>query len=174
MSLGGVRPRSPAEALEPTRAPPRPRGAKIRRDRPRLNKTVKWLSGLLTTLLIALVTSGAIAAYLYRQLDVPGPLDVTRAVAIPKGEGRIEIAARLEREGVINDRYAFIVGHIYQSWGIKKNFELKAGEYEVKRGASLRQVMETLIEGRSVQFKLTIPEGLTSLQVVERLKAIPI
>jgi UPF0755 protein len=172
-STGGVRPRSPAEALEPTRAPQRPRGAKIRRERPRLNKAVKWMSGLLTLTLVGLVGTGVVAAYLYRQLDAAGPLGVTRAVAIPKGEGRIEIAARLEREGIINDRYAFIVGHIYHSWGNKKNFELKAGEYEIKKQASLRQVMDTLVEGRSVQFRLTIPEGLTSQQIVERLKADP-
>ena len=169
----GVRPRSPAEALEPTRAPQRPRGAKIRRDRPRLNRAVKWLSGLLTLMLLALAGAGGVAAYLVHQMDAAGPLDVTRAVAIPKGEGRIEIAARLEREGIINDRYSFVVGHIYQSWGNKKNFELKAGEYEIKRSASLRQVMETLVEGKSVQFKLTIPEGLTSQQIIERLKADP-
>lgn len=172
-ALAGVRPRSPAEALEPTRAPQRPRGAKIRRDRPRLNRAVKWLSGLLTLLLIGVIGAGGVAAYLFHQMDAAGPLDVTRAVAIPKGEGRIEIAARLEREGIINDRYAFVVGHIYQSWGNKKNFELKAGEYEIKRQASLRQVMETLVEGKSVQFKLTIPEGLTSQQIIERLRANP-
>lgn len=172
-ALAGVRPRSPAEALEPTRAPQRPRGAKIRRDRPRLNRAVKWLSGLLTLMLLALAGAGGVAAYLFHQLDAVGPLDVTRAVAIPKGEGRIDIAARLEREGIINDRYSFVVGHIYQSWGNKKNFELKAGEYEIKRQSSLRQVMDTLVEGRSVQFKLTIPEGLTSQQIIERLKADP-
>ena len=172
-ALAGVRPRSPAEALEPTRAPQRPRGAKIRRDRPRLNRAVKWLSGLLTLMLVGLLGAGGVGAYLYHQMDAAGPLDVTRSVAVPKGEGRIEIAARLEREGIIKDRYAFVVGHIYQSWGNKKNFELKAGEYEIKRQASLRQVMETLVEGRSVQFKLTIPEGLTSQQIVERLKADP-
>jgi UPF0755 protein len=173
MALSGVRPRSPAEALEPTRAPQRPRGARIRRERPRLNRAVKWLSGVLTLMLIALIASGGIAAYLMHQMDAPGPLDVTRSVAIPKGEGRIEIAARLEREGIINDRYAFVVGHIYHSWGNKKTFELKAGEYEIKRQSSLRQVMDTLVEGKSVQFKLTIPEGLTSQQIVERLKADP-
>jgi UPF0755 protein len=170
---GDVRPRSPAEALEPMRAPSRPRGAKIRRERPRLNRTVKWMSGLLTSVLMLLAVSGAAAAYLYHQLDAPGPLDVTRSIAIPRGEGRIEIAARLEREGVINNRYAFILGHIYHSWGNKKNFDLKAGEYEIKRTASLRQVMDTLVEGKSVQFNLTIPEGLTSQQIIERLKADP-
>lgn len=172
-SAVGVRPRSPAEALEPTRAPPRPRGAKIRRERPRLNRAVKRLSALLTSLLVALLAFGAGAAYFVGQIDQPGPLDVTRTVAIPRGEGRIDIAARLEREGVINDRYAFIIGHIYHSWGSKKNFELKAGEYEIKRNASLRQVMDTLVEGKSVQFNVTVPEGLTSQQIVERLKADP-
>lgn len=117
---------------------------------------------------------GTFAALLSHQFDSPGPLDVTRTFAVPKGEGRIATAARLEREGMIASRWAFVAGHILQGYFTsKKNFELKAGEYEIKKGASMRQILEVLAEGKSVLAKITIPEGLTSQQVVERIMADP-
>ncbi len=35
----------------------------------------------------------------------------------------------------------------------------------------MRQVLETLTDGKSIQYKVAVPEGLTSQQIVERLKA---
>ena len=46
---------------------------------------------------------------------------------------------------------------------------MKAGEYEVKAAASMRDVLELLGEGKSLLYKVTLPEGLTSQQIVERL-----
>ncbi|MGB6906683.1 MAG: endolytic transglycosylase MltG, partial [Methyloceanibacter sp.] len=36
-----------------------------------------------------------------------------------------------------------------------------------------RQVLDTLVEGRSIDHKITLPEGLTSQQIVERIQANP-
>lgn len=136
---------------------------------------VRVLSGLFT---LSLVCMGAIAgtgALLYHIYERPGPLEVSRTVAIPKGEGRIEIAERLEREGVISNRWAFVASHLMQSWIGKerKKLDLKAGEYEIKKNASIREVVEIIAEGKSVLYKVSLPEGLTSQQIVERLKAEP-
>jgi peptidoglycan lytic transglycosylase G len=166
-----LRPRSPAEALEPARAPSRPRG-RARRESRALSAVVRLVSGIFTIMLVAMAVFGGVALLLNHHLDAQGPLEVTRTVSIPKGEGRIEIAERLEREGVIGNRWSFVVNHLLQGWlGARKSVELKAGEYEIKKGASMRQVMEIIADGRSVLAKLTVPEGLTSLQIVERIKA---
>lgn len=167
-----LRPRSPAEALEPARAPSRPRGGGTRRESRALGVIVRLVSGVLTVVLLTMAAFGGVALFLNSHFDTPGPLGVTRTVSIPKGEGRIEIAERLEREGVIANRWTFVVNHLLQGWlGGRKNLELKAGEYEIKKNSSMRQVMEIIAEGRSVLAKLTVPEGLTSLQIVERVKA---
>ena len=47
--------------------------------------------------------------------------------------------------------------------------DLKFGEYQFAKGASLRDVVETIIEGKVVQHQLTVAEGLTSEQIVARL-----
>ena len=89
---------------------------------------------------------------------------------MPKGEGRIEIATRLEKEGAISNRWAFIANYLLRSALGPKPLELKAGDYEIPKNASMANIMETLTQGRGVLSKITIPEGLTSLQIVEKLR----
>ena len=47
--------------------------------------------------------------------------------------------------------------------------ELKAGEYLFSKHVSVRDVVETIVEGKVVQHQITVPEGLTSEQIVARL-----
>jgi UPF0755 protein len=47
--------------------------------------------------------------------------------------------------------------------------EIKAGEYLFERNASIRDVLDTLVQGQAIQHQVTIPEGLTSEQIVQRL-----
>ena len=77
-----------------------------------------------------------------------------------------DIADILQREGVIdNNRWAFI-GSVF---ALKARSELKPGEYSFQKNASLRDVIGTMVEGKVVQHAVTIPEGLTSEQIVARL-----
>jgi UPF0755 protein len=166
--------RSPTERLEPGRAPGRPRGFQAREPSRAVANTVRIVSGILTIALVAMLFVGGTTFAIYNQYESPGPLDATRTVVIPKGEGRIAIAERLEREGIITNRWTFVGGHLLQNLlGHRKSTELKAGEYEIKAHASMHDVIETLSEGKSILYKATLPEGLTSEQIVERLKAEP-
>ena len=54
-------------------------------------------------------------------------------------------------------------------FALKASTELKPGEYEFRKNASLRDVIGTIVEGKVVQHAVTIPEGLTSEQIVARL-----
>ncbi|MGE3990484.1 endolytic transglycosylase MltG, partial [Pseudorhodoplanes sp.] len=47
--------------------------------------------------------------------------------------------------------------------------DLKFGEYQFAKGASPREVAETMNEGKVVQHQFTVAEGLTSEQIVARL-----
>jgi UPF0755 protein len=166
--------RSPAERLEPTR-PPRPRQ---RREAPRrLHPLLRTVSGLLTFVLLLLLLFGGLALLFNSSLDAPGPLGQSKVVVIPKGEGTHEIAARLEREGVIGDRRVFIAAYLWLRFSAwlegGRPLQLRAGDYAMPEGASIRHVASTLSEGRTQSYKVTVPEGLTSYQIVERLKADP-
>ncbi len=52
---------------------------------------------------------------------------------------------------------------------LKARGDLKYGEYQFAKHASLADVVDTIIEGKVVQHALTLPEGLTSEQIVARL-----
>lgn len=135
---------------------------------------VRVISSVLTVSLIVMLLVGGTAFAIFNQFESPGPLDAPRTVVIPKGEGRIAIAERLEKEGVITNRWTFVGGYLLQGFlGVRKTSELRAGEYEIKEHASMRDVIDTLAEGKSILYKATLPEGLTSEQIVERLKAEP-
>jgi UPF0755 protein len=133
------------------------------------------LSGIFTFILLIMLLIGGAAFLFDSQLDAPGPLERARVVVVPKGEGTHEIAARLERDGIVGDRRLFIAGYLWTRFAAwmegGKPVQLKAGEFEVKQNASIRQLVDLLSEGRTVSYRITVPEGLTSHQIVERLKA---
>src|SRR5262249_51229638 len=64
------------------------------------------------------------------------------------------------------DRWTF-VGAVY---ALNASSGLKSGEYLFQKNASLRDVINTIVEGKVVQHAFTIPEGLTSEQIVARIQ----
>ena len=164
-------PRSPSEALEPGRAPRPPRRLRERREPRRMGGFVKLLSGLLTFAFLGMMFVALMALLLHSNYSQPGPLTHSAVTVIPRGEGVQEIAARLEREGIVSDRRLFVAQYLAQSYLGGKTINLQAGEFEFRKQASLADVLETLAQGKSILYRLTIPEGLTSQQVVARLKA---
>ena len=127
------------------------------------------LNGLLTLLLVAMLAVGGLFYFVRVVFDRPGPLDHSTVIVIPKGWGLNEISGRLESEGIISDRRVFMASVYWFSAGKK----LKAGEYEVRKSASMRQVLDTLVEGKSILYKVSVPEGLTSYQIADILKNDP-
>jgi UPF0755 protein len=153
-------PRSPRAALEPERVPlPNRRSARVR------HPVVVAGNAIFTALvLISVVVGGAL--YVGRQhFEAPGPLAADKVVIIPRGLGIRDIADLLQREGVIDQPYVFIGGVLV----LKARGDLKSGEYQFSKGASLADVVTTIIENKVVQHTLTIPEGLTSEQIVAKL-----
>lgn len=162
--LPDIRPRSPAEALEPARAPNPPAEKSKRRMHPFLSV----LNAMLTLMIIIPLGLGGLFYFMKAQYyDKPGPLNHSTVMVIPQGEGLNAIATRLERENVIDDKWLFVASAYY----FNAQDKLKYGEYQIAKNASMREVLDTLVEGRSILYKVTVPEGLTSWQVVERLNA---
>ena len=121
-------------------------------------------SAIFTLVFLLAIGSGFAVIVGKQQLDAPGPLAQPQLVNIPRSLGSRDIADLLQREGVIDQKWVFLGGVALKGWG-----KLKSGEYEFKKQASAREVIDMLVEGRVFQHHLTIPEGLTSDQVVQRL-----
>ncbi len=95
-----------------------------------------------------------------QRIEAPGPLAEDRVHVVPSGAGVSRIAADLEETGVIASSLLFRLYVRYRSAEMK----LRAGEYEFRSGASMAQVFDLLVAGRTVLHRVTIPEGLTSYQ----------
>ena len=98
----------------------------------------------------------------------PGPAarhDGSTTVILRQGAGLPEIAASLARAGVVRSGAIFIAATQITRTGR----HLKAGEYEFPSGASMAAVIDEIRRGEVVHHMVTIPEGLTSEQVVDVL-----
>jgi UPF0755 protein len=156
-----ISPRSPRAALEPEQVPPPPK----RSERAR-NPFVVVGNAIITVVLVLMIVVGGGYIYGRQKIEAPGPLQEDKVVNIPARAGMTDIADTLQREGVIdNNRWAFI-GAVF---ALKARSELKPGEYSFQKNASLRDVIGTIVDGKVVQHAITIPEGLTSEQIVARL-----
>src|SRR6202042_3389804 len=156
-----ISPRSPRAALEPEQVPPPPK----RSERAR-NPFVIVGNAIITIVLVLMIGTGTAYYYGRQKIEAAGPLQEDKIVNIPARAGMTDIADILQREGVIdNNRWAFI-GSVFAQ---KARSELKPGEYAFQKNASLRDVIGILVEGKVVQHSVTIPEGLTSEQIISRL-----
>jgi UPF0755 protein len=99
------------------------------------------------------------------RFDAPGPLAEDKVVNIPPRSGIRDIADLLTKEGVIEHPLTFIAGSLVA----KTHEELRFGEYQFSKQASLHDVLNTLVSNKVVQHQVTIAEGLTSEQIVQRL-----
>ena len=153
-------PRSPRAALEPERVPaPRLRSVRARHPLVMIGNAVFTI-----LILFAIIFGGGLLIGKQR-FDARGPLAEDRVVNIPRGLGLRDIADLLVREGVIEQPWLFVGG----VFALKARDELKFGEYQFGRQASLHEVIDTIIDGKVVQHQISVPEGLTSEQIVQRL-----
>src|SRR5262245_32492688 len=155
-----ISPRSPRAALEPEQVPPPRRSERAR------NPFVVVGNAIITILILLMIGAGVSYYYGKQILASAGPLKEDRIVNIAARAGKRDISDVLQKEGVINVNPWIFIGSVY---ALKASSDLKPGEYLFQKNASLRDVIGTIVEGKVVQHAVTIPEGLTSEQIVARL-----
>lgn len=159
---GRTAPKSPVEALQPEAVPPPPPRSRVVR-----HPAVVFLNFVLTAAIVAVVAIGGGIYAARSQFTKPGAVAQAREIIVEQGSGLGAIAEKLQRDGLISSRWIFVAG-VYMS-GQQSN--LKSGEYLIEANASMSDIMDTLVSGRGILYSVTIPEGLTSQQIVGRLRA---
>jgi UPF0755 protein len=153
-------PRSPRAALEPERVPlPTRRSERVR------HPLVMAGNAVFTALILMAIGGGTLFVVAKQRYEAPGPLESEKIVNIPPRLGIRDIADLLVREGVTDHPWTFVVSAMLA----KTHDDLRFGEYQFPKQASLHDVINTIIDGKVVQHQITIPEGLTSEQIVQRL-----
>ena len=118
-----------------------------------------------------LALSMLVASWLWvsTMLEQVGPHTDDRIVIITAGSAHATVRWELQRAGVLRHTYHYDAARIQAG----DNFVPKAGEFLLPAGASLRQIMDILHQGKSLQRRLTIVEGQTSAEIITALDAMP-
>ncbi len=135
----------------------------------------RLLARVLLFLLVVLPSALAVlagGAFLYGKwrFEAAGPAASPTVVWLAPGLGLNAISERLADAHVLDEPLVFRVAvRLNRSAG-----RLKAGEYEIPAHASMAEIVRILREGKSIVHRLTVPEGLTSWQVMEIVKGDPV
>jgi UPF0755 protein len=146
--------------LEPVRVP-QPKLAKVRRSAFSRVLVSLFVLALLTGVLVA----GA-AFYGYTVFTAQGPLATKTVYIIKPGEKRSEVGAALQDAGIISSASIFTAAAYVN--GLRGG-HLKAGEYEFPEHASIDEVLGIVTSGKTIAYKITIPEGWTSEMAAARV-----
>jgi len=99
-----------------------------------------------------------------------GPATTRQRVVVQQGESLGVVAGQLHKQGVIpGSRRSFLA----MARLLGSSDPVQAGEFEVPAGMSGAGVLDLLQHGQPVQRLMTIPEGMPSIMVQERLAALP-
>ncbi|MEL7216632.1 MAG: endolytic transglycosylase MltG, partial [Pseudomonadota bacterium] len=124
----------------------------------------------LTVLIVLMVLASGVIYWGQAQFRAPGPLAEPVVVTVNAGDGLDDVAGALLAAGVIENDVLFRIGARYRDDARRLRF----GEYQVPAAASMEEVLDLIVSGRSVQYLVTVPEGLTSWEVVQLLNEEPL
>lgn len=126
--------------------------------------------GLLVLFAVAVVAVAGLAGWFASGWYATSSIDEDTAFIVPSGSSLTSTAAKLEEEGLIGSADAFLL----RAKILGSGDPVKAGEFMLPAGASAARILDTLQHGEVIRRMVTIPEGLPSIMVHERLMAEPL
>lgn len=123
------------------------------------------------TLLAALIALAVLAAAWFAfGWYSSGPVEEDAAFIVPSGSTLTSAAHKLEEEGHIHSAEAFLM----RAKILGSGDPIKAGEFLLPAGASPSQILDIFQHGEVIRRFVTIPEGMPSVLVHEKLMAEPL
>ena len=137
-------------------------GKEAKTPKPRIRKKSPFARLLSLLVLLALLGAGFAAREGWRFLETPGQAPGKNVVInIEPGTGLRGVANLLEAEGIITNSQNFmILARIQQ-----KEQHLQAGRFLMNTGWKPQEVLDQLVNGMSMLYRVTIPEGRTWWEV---------
>ena len=117
---------------------------------------------LAAALLLAVIAGNFIYGW-----TAAGPLERETSVVIKPGSSITSAAQQLEKTGVVKSASAFVS----RAKVFGASSTIKAGEFVIPAKASNSDILSILTSGKTVQRMVTIPEGMPSIMVYERIMA---
>ncbi|WP_338466550.1 endolytic transglycosylase MltG [Novosphingobium sp. ZN18A2] len=125
--------------------------------------------GRMLAVLLVLAFAVAGGRFLYKWYG-PGPLGKEATFLVPDGSTLTSVAQKLEKEGAIASANSFRV----HARVLGSPAPVKAGEFGLPAHASPAQILSILQTGKPLRRMVTIPEGMPSVMVYDRLMATPL
>ncbi len=126
-----------------------------------------FLSFVAGLFLLAVIAVGAGGYFAWREATRAGPLTEDAVVLFEPGVSAAAMADQLLSAGAI--RYPELFQAAARLRGDAP--KLKAGEYKIPAGASVVEIIDLLVEGKSILHYLTAPEGRTTAQILALVHA---
>ena len=140
-----------------------------KKKRKRGNGVLRFFNTLLTIALIGLVIAAGVVLYGISQFGAEGPVHEDTTFLVEPGNSLTTIANRLAEQGLITDAMIFRVATVAQG----RDRDIRAGEYAITANASMADILYQITEGEPISYGVTVPEGFTVWQVVQRVNADP-
>lgn len=132
---------------------------------------MRFLKAVFALILVVAILAGVAIGYgwfwLSGEVAKPGPLGQETEFTIERGEGLASVANRLESLGLVSDKRVLRI----QARLDDIESDIKAGSYVVPGRASVADILDQFVEGKVIEYRLTIPEGFTTAQVLRRVEA---
>ncbi len=118
---------------------------------------------------VVIVAAACVGGWIYfdQNFDSPNAHGEPVTLIVLPGSSAWEIAEALYAAGVVEDPNVFAIG----VWRSGASSALKAGEFLFPPHVTPRQAMNIVRTGKALQYRLTIPEGLTSAEIVRLLES---
>lgn len=119
-------------------------------------------------LVIVAIALAGLAYEAHERFYKHGPLRQEVTLTIAKGTPAMAVAEQLAQSGVVFDPWSFLLGMRIKEWSPK------AGEYRFSPMMRGEDVAKMLHEGKTIVYRLTVAEGMTSRQIVDILRAVDV
>ncbi|MDQ6970588.1 MAG: endolytic transglycosylase MltG [Mariprofundus sp.] len=124
------------------------------------------MSRLWLWLLLAVLSAlGGVAGWLYMQTEARHAPAQAVQIMIPHGASTIKIARLLQQQDVITSKYVFRLLMRFEA----APSSLRSGLYSFEQPARMSQIIKRLQRGDVMRFKVTVPEGLRTDEVLSLL-----
>lgn len=117
--------------------------------------------------LVVAIAVGLAALYVLRTWGGPGPAEQNMTVVIKDGSSLTGAARTLEQAGAIRSADLFLTFAKL----LGDDAPIQSGEYRIPKGMSASDVLRMLQGGKTLQRLVTVPEGMPSILVHEKLMA---
>ena len=126
---------------------------------------MKRLLGFL--FLALLLAAGYVGLEVKRRLEPAAIAAAPRLFVVEEGAGLRRVASGLEAAGLIRDARVFEALGRYE----EAQNQLRAGEYELAATQTPGEILDTIVSGRIKLWPVTVPEGLTAVEIAPLVEA---